>query len=716
MTALDWAFSSIEPVSTMEPAVRVLTSFVLTLCVSCVPAAQSPAPPHTVETAPVTPLAKPLVPQLAPITYPPFRSLALGPDGQLLACAPDRGVVLFDLPNQTMRDLSTVDDYYYREGYSPGTSEFRACGVAFQDGIPTALADYTTNCLVRWDVAKGKATDTAGDNASRFSHTTFTPDGSRVLAVSVSGLAWEWRVADGALLHHWAATPYATAVAATPDGARLWIASRARSTQWDLATQQAIRSIDTPGLDEIVSLPTGTRGISHNGKSMWLWDLDRHRPMHIFGPSQSVRAYRFSPDASRLLTSAYGPVSVWNAAKGGLLHSLTSPVTQGWVYGLDVSPDGKRALTGSGENAMELWDLDTGKSIAQFPHPAYVSFVGFLPDGHHAVSISGRDYHGGATARVWDLDSGEALRSFQVQKNMAEIAALSPHGEVLVTSGDGDHTLKMWSTQSGELLRTLHSPLAGIQSISVTPDGSRTITGDANGVLRVWRTTGLKLERSVLAHPGPVVVTAVSDSGRWALTSARDGTTRLWDLESGALLRDFGQGCTAVAFDRLEHAALVALPNSTVVEWNIPAGKQIGAMKAGVACGAIATTPDGLTVLTGHTDGSLRTWSRATYQATSTRQGRPVPIVGLVASSSVVASAAQDGTLGLWRLRGHGGVTLTAGNRQWIAYTGEGDYLGSEGAASLVTVGSGGRGTLGTWDKAGRRPERVLDAVGLRAH
>ena len=54
------------------------------------------------------------------------------------------------------------------------------------------------------------------------------------------------------------------------------------------------------------------------------------------------------------------------------------------------SPDGKRIVTGSGDQTVKVWDADTGQEVLTLKgHTAQVTSVAFSPDGKRIVSGSG---------------------------------------------------------------------------------------------------------------------------------------------------------------------------------------------------------------------------------------------------------------------------------------------------------------------------------------
>jgi len=75
------------------------------------------------------------------------------------------------------------------------------------------------------------------------------------------------------------------------------------------------------------------------------------------------------------------------------------------VDAVAVTPDGRRAVSASRDHTLRLWDLESGQTLRTLEdHTAYVLAVAVTPDGRRAVSAS-FDH----TLRLWDLSSGQTL-------------------------------------------------------------------------------------------------------------------------------------------------------------------------------------------------------------------------------------------------------------------------------------------------------------------
>jgi WD40 repeat protein len=79
-----------------------------------------------------------------------------------------------------------------------------------------------------------------------------------------------------------------------------------------------------------------------------------------------------------------------------------------------VTADGRRAVSASGDHTLRLWDLESGQTLRTLEgHTDWVSAVAVTPDGRRAVSGS-RD----RTLRLWDLESGKEIAIFTVESGM----------------------------------------------------------------------------------------------------------------------------------------------------------------------------------------------------------------------------------------------------------------------------------------------------------
>jgi WD40 repeat protein len=94
------------------------------------------------------------------------------------------------------------------------------------------------------------------------------------------------------------------------------------------------------------------------------------------------------------------------------------------------SPDGRRAVSASSDGTLKLWDLDTGQCLRTLQgHIGGRGDVALSPDGRRVTSGTGDE-----TVRVWDLDTGRCLAAW-VARREVRFCATSPHAIVASTHG-----------------------------------------------------------------------------------------------------------------------------------------------------------------------------------------------------------------------------------------------------------------------------------------
>ena len=95
------------------------------------------------------------------------------------------------------------------------------------------------------------------------------------------------------------------------------------------------------------------------------------------------------------------------------------------------------------------WDLETYRELSRLAgHTDEVYGVALSPDGRRAVSASSD-----TTVKVWDVETGHELRTLQGHSHTVSSVAVSPDGRSVV-SASYDTTLKVWNVRTGALIAT----------------------------------------------------------------------------------------------------------------------------------------------------------------------------------------------------------------------------------------------------------------------
>ena len=111
-----------------------------------------------------------------------------------------------------------------------------------------------------------------------------------------------------------------------------------------------------------------------------------------------------------------------------------------FVNSVNFSPDGKTLVSGSADNTIKLWNVETGQEIRTLKgHDELVRSVNFSPDGK--TLVSGSD---DKTIKLWNVETGQEIRTLKGHDNWVNSVNFSPDGKTLV-SGSADNTIKLWN-------------------------------------------------------------------------------------------------------------------------------------------------------------------------------------------------------------------------------------------------------------------------------
>ena len=211
----------------------------------------------------------------------------------------------------------------------------------------------------------------------------FSPDGTKIIAVSEDGFIHIWDVETGKPLKKFEG--YAVA-AFSPDG----------------------KKIVTTGKDGSVRILD-----AESGKEL----------KKLVGHADRVNSAVFTPDGKKVITASYfdKTARIWDIESEKELHKLES--SKKWDMKIVntsptvFSPDGKSVLIIDGDMRVLNWDIETGEEWRSLTlrtnlyEDDYMNiFAAFSPDGKQIMTVLGLDI------RIWDVRTGRELQRLGRQR------------------------------------------------------------------------------------------------------------------------------------------------------------------------------------------------------------------------------------------------------------------------------------------------------------
>jgi WD40 repeat protein len=199
------------------------------------------------------------------------------------------------------------------------------------------------------------------------------------------------------------------------------------------------------------------------------------------------------------------PGAAQNARSESLPVGAKARLGRGTIATVQYSSDGTLLAVG-GSVGIWLYDartLEVRSLLTDYTDDS-VSNVAFSPDGRTLASVNGDN-----SIHLWNTASGQLLNTLAEHAGGVVDMAFSSDNKTLV-SGNVDGSLHLWNADTGILLRTLESRMESISSVAFGSGGLIVAGGSGDDTLHLWDAATGQLRHSLEGHADGVITMAFS--------------------------------------------------------------------------------------------------------------------------------------------------------------------------------------------------------------
>jgi len=481
-------------------------------------------------------------------------TLALSPDGRLLACDESDKIRIWALDEGGATDYALLDSASVAHLLFSPDGSYLACARGYGQ-------------ILLWDVGKRTPVLSAilsVDDETHITDIAFSQDGSILGCVSSDGRIWLWNISGGRAEKH---TVFETArdtfmsiefvlgdamvATGTLGGVlALWeIKGGDRQMPvWRKEIGYAICALaSAPGGKALAS-------VSRDDGSIAIWDVTRSAAELRCPESAPVvtSTIAWLADSGKIICGRTdGKLEIWGLAKA-VPEKLEEFGTIGdtiWSLGISSTADMIASCSrfcARGDlmpGNINLWKLDKGK-------PAIYAVVGEICGASRGLALTPKENLlslcalGDRTIRFLDLTDGKLGERFRLEPEVnwfwpKYAVSFSTDGRFLATLCDV--TLLVWDR--GDLSRkpaVLEGSSAFVSCVAFSPDCS-TLASGGDGLVDLWKIKGAEFKKSdtLRGHSSWVNAVSFSPDGKALVSVDSDGRVILWRSEGGVRLKQW---------------------------------------------------------------------------------------------------------------------------------------------------------------------------------
>ena len=233
--------------------------------------------------------------------------------------------------------------------------------------------------------------------------------------------------------------------------------------------------------------------------------------------------------------------------------------------------DGKRAVVCAQGTPVRVWDVETGRCVRTFESDSVSAWAAiWSPDERH-VFLGTR----AGIVQMWDVE-GARLHVFEGHSGLMRCLDVGSDGpRLLSATAFRDTAIRLWDVNSERCLQVMEGHSDGVYDVAFDPAQRRALSGSRDGTIRIWDLETGKCRQVFKRHSYHVHSVLWSKDQRRVLSSSQD--IRLWDVKTGSCIRVFDAEHTQVirrlAWSTDQRTALSASHDGNMRLWDVDSGR-----------------------------------------------------------------------------------------------------------------------------------------------
>ncbi|KAI8846087.1 putative eukaryotic translation initiation factor 3 subunit [Chytridium lagenaria] len=195
------------------------------------------------------------------------------------------------------------------------------------------------------------------------------------------------------------------------------------------------------------------------------------RPILLHGHTRSLTRIKYNTDGDLLFSSS-------KDSKPKRLGTYNGH--NGTVWDFDVTYNSRYLLTGSADNTLKMWEVETGRNVFTWKTKSAVRAVAYALGDEYALYVTDATMGQQCTIHIIGIEADpedHIIRSIPVSGSKATVAAT-------IYTGHEDGSISIWDAESGERLKQIREHTGAITDLQFAKDKSHFISSSKDNTAR----------------------------------------------------------------------------------------------------------------------------------------------------------------------------------------------------------------------------------------
>jgi WD40 repeat protein len=238
--------------------------------------------------------------------------------------------------------------------------------------------------------------------------------------------------------------------------------------------------------------------------------------------TKPVTALQMTPKMDYILTAGAKTIKRWDRA-GNLKGMYNGHATT--IWNLDVSKDGKSAVSTAFNKTFILWDVKTRTTIAHMRGHEDVCLTACISDNNKLIASGSNDL----TVKIWDLESREVITTFHGPTDDIYNVAFSPDSR-LVAAASAEKSIRIYNIEEKKLVHILKGHRDVVRKVDFSPDGTFLVSASEDNSLMLWETKSGERIFHFTDNEGPILDVKFHPDGKSFYSVSSLGELTRWEM------------------------------------------------------------------------------------------------------------------------------------------------------------------------------------------